>query len=75
MKPYVDWKRTIGRKTTIVTTNVTGTSAESIKNYIANYYNNPNNNSTKFQSRKNEITKVHDFWCGIFVLIYLQGFW
>jgi len=44
MKPYVDWKRTIGRKTTMVSTITTGTTATAIKTYISNYYNNPNNN-------------------------------
>jgi hypothetical protein len=44
MKPYVDWKRTIGRKTTLVSTATTGTTAASIKTYISNYYNNPANN-------------------------------
>ena len=44
MKPYVDWKRTIGRKTTMVSTATTGTTATAIKTYILNYYNNPNNN-------------------------------
>jgi hypothetical protein len=44
MKPYIDWKRTIGRKTTIVSTATTGTTNVGIKNYIRNYYNNPNHN-------------------------------
>ena len=44
MKPYVDWKRTIGRITTIVPTSTTGTTATQIKTYIQNYYNNPANN-------------------------------
>jgi len=44
MKPYIDWKRTIGRKVTIVPTSTTGTTASAIKTYIANYYNNPANN-------------------------------
>jgi len=44
MKPYVDWKRTIGRKTTMVSTSVTGATSISIKNYISSFYNNPNNN-------------------------------
>ncbi|MCL2511691.1 MAG: C25 family cysteine peptidase [Bacteroidales bacterium] len=43
MQPYVDWKRTIGRKTTLVTTAVTGTTAAAIKTYITNYYNDPAN--------------------------------
>ncbi|MCL1969694.1 MAG: C25 family cysteine peptidase, partial [Bacteroidetes bacterium] len=44
MKPYVDWKRTIGRKTTLVSTAETGTTGAAIKAYIQNYYNNPANN-------------------------------
>jgi len=44
MQPYVDWKRTIGRKTTIVPTSETGTTAAGIKTYIQDYYNNPDNN-------------------------------
>ena len=44
MKPYIDWKRTIGRKATMVATSVTGTSASALKSYITNYYNNPANN-------------------------------
>ncbi|MDR0206124.1 MAG: C25 family cysteine peptidase [Bacteroidales bacterium] len=44
MKPYVDWKRTMGRKTTLVSTATTGTTATEIKTYLTNYYNNPENN-------------------------------
>ena len=44
MKPYVDWKRTIGRKTTMVPTTETTTTAAGIKTYIQNYYNAPDNN-------------------------------
>jgi len=45
MQPYVDWKRTIGRKTTIVPTSaITPLTAANIKTYIQNYYNNPDNN-------------------------------
>ncbi|MCL2133719.1 MAG: C25 family cysteine peptidase, partial [Bacteroidales bacterium] len=46
MKPYVDWKRTIGRKTTMVSTAVITPSltAANIWTYIHNYYNNPANN-------------------------------
>ncbi|MCL2435665.1 MAG: C25 family cysteine peptidase [Lentimicrobiaceae bacterium] len=44
MKPYVDWKRTIGRKTTMVSTTETSTTASGIKSYILNYYNAPENN-------------------------------
>ena len=44
MKPYIDWKRTIGRKTTMVSTAITRTTATAIKTYISDYYNNPYNN-------------------------------
>jgi len=44
MKPYIDWKRTIGRKTTIVSTAQTGTTPAGIKSYIQNFYNAPENN-------------------------------
>ena len=44
MKPYIDWKRTSGRKTTMVSTATTGTTAAQIKSYISNYYNVPENN-------------------------------
>jgi len=44
MKPYIDWKHTIGRKTTMVSTAEIGSTVAAIKTYIANYYNNPNNN-------------------------------
>ncbi|MCL2042255.1 MAG: C25 family cysteine peptidase, partial [Bacteroidales bacterium] len=43
MKPYIDWKRTMGRKTIMVSTATSGTTATAIKTYIANYYNDPNN--------------------------------
>jgi len=46
MQPYVDWKRTIGRKTTMVSTATTGTTVPEIKSYISDYYNDPNNNLT-----------------------------
>jgi len=39
MQPFVDWKRTIGRKTTLVSTAVAGTTSTAIKTYITNYYN------------------------------------
>lgn len=43
MTPFVNWKRTIGRPTTIVGTNTTGTTDSAIKSYIQNQYNtNPN---------------------------------
>ena len=45
MKPFVEWKRTIGRKTTIVpTSEIAPLNAENIKNYISNFYNNPEKN-------------------------------
>ncbi|MCL2246560.1 MAG: C25 family cysteine peptidase [Lentimicrobiaceae bacterium] len=44
MKPYVNWKHTIGRETTIVTTQTTGTTVSDIKNYIKDYYNSPAHN-------------------------------
>jgi len=44
MKPYVDWKRTIGRKTTMISTAETGTTAAGIKTYIKDYYDAPENN-------------------------------
>ena len=44
MRPFVNWKRTIGRKTTIVPKSTAGTTAAAIKTYIANYYNHPDNN-------------------------------
>jgi hypothetical protein len=44
MKPYVNWKRAIGRKTTMVSTATTGTTVTEIKTYISNYYNNAANN-------------------------------
>ncbi len=40
MQPFIDWKRTMGRKTEIVTTAVTGTTPTAIKNYVQTYYNN-----------------------------------
>ena len=44
MQPYVDWKRTIGRKTTIIPRSEAGTTATTIKTYITNFYNNEENN-------------------------------
>ena len=44
MQPYIDWKRTIGRKTNIVSTATTGTTASAIQTYIKNYYNTAGNN-------------------------------
>jgi hypothetical protein len=44
MQPYIDWKRTIGRKTTIFPTSTAGTTAAAIKTFIKNYYDAPENN-------------------------------
>jgi len=44
MQPYIDWKRTIGRKTTIFPTSTAGTTAAAIKSFIKNYYDAPENN-------------------------------
>ena len=44
MKPFVNWKRTIGRETTIVSTFTTGATVPEIKAYITDYYNNPEHN-------------------------------
>ena len=38
MEPFVAWKKQIGRPTTMVGTSATGTTADAIKAYIANYY-------------------------------------
>ena len=38
MQPFVNWKRTIGRKTEMVLKSETGTTASAIKTYIQNYY-------------------------------------
>ena len=38
MVPFVDWKRQIGRPTTMVGTSETGATATAIKAYIENYY-------------------------------------
>lgn len=39
MKPFIDWKRSIGINTEMVTTTETGTTAAAIKTYVENYYN------------------------------------
>ena len=45
MQPYVDWKRTIGRKTTLVNVSAVGAlNSTNIWTYIKNYYDNPANN-------------------------------
>lgn len=38
MAPFVEWKKQIGRPTTMVGTSVTGTNANAIKSYIQTYY-------------------------------------
>ncbi len=43
MKPFVNWKRTIGRKVELVLATTIGATPTSIKNHVLNYYNtNPN---------------------------------
>ncbi len=44
MKPFVNWKRTIGRKTQIVSKTEAGSTSSAIKSYISNYYSNQDNN-------------------------------
>ena len=39
MQPYIDWKRTIGRKTTMVSKTEAGGNAQAIKTFITGYYN------------------------------------
>ncbi len=46
MQPFVNWKNTIGRKTTLVSKTTAGSTNTAIKTYITNYYNNPDNNLT-----------------------------
>jgi cytochrome oxidase Cu insertion factor (SCO1/SenC/PrrC family) len=38
MQPYIDWKRSIGYPTTMVSIDSVGTSSAEIKQYITNYY-------------------------------------
>lgn len=45
MQPFVNWKKQIGRPTTMVGTSTAGTNDTSIKNYIQSQYN-ANNNIT-----------------------------
>ena len=45
MQPFVNWKKQIGRPTTMVGTSTAGTTATAIKAYIQNQYN-ANNNIT-----------------------------
>lgn len=42
LTPFVNWKNRKGIKTTVVTTNITGTTTSAIKNYISTYYGNHN---------------------------------
>ena len=46
MQPFVNWKNTMGRKTTMVSKTTAGSTSSAIKTYITNYYNNPANNLT-----------------------------
>lgn len=43
MEPFVNWKKQIGRPTTMVGTSTAGTSYSAIKNYIETQYNSNNN--------------------------------
>ncbi len=43
MQPFVTWKNSIGRNTTIVSTTVTGTTNDAIKAYITTQYQNNDN--------------------------------
>ena len=43
MQPFVNWKKQIGRPTTMVGTSTTGTTDSAIKTYIQNQYNANNN--------------------------------
>ena len=45
MEPFVNWKKQIGRPTTMVGTSTAGTTSSAIKSYIQNQYN-ANNNIT-----------------------------
>lgn len=40
MQPFVDWKRTIGRKTEIVPLSEAGSNATEVKSFVADYYTN-----------------------------------
>ncbi|MFO8023181.1 MAG: C25 family cysteine peptidase, partial [Perlabentimonas sp.] len=46
MQPFVNWKRTIGRNTTIVPVSEVGSTSAAIKDYIQDYYDDPDNNLT-----------------------------
>ncbi len=39
MKPFVDWKRTTGRKTELLAKSEVGSSASEIKSFVVDYYN------------------------------------
>jgi uncharacterized repeat protein (TIGR02543 family) len=43
MQPFVNWKKQIGRHTTMVGTSTTGTTDSAIKSYIESQYNSNNN--------------------------------
>ena len=43
MQPFVNWKKQIGRPTTMVGTSTTGTTSNAIKSYIQNQYDANNN--------------------------------
>lgn len=43
MEPFVEWKNSIGRTTTMVSTSVTGTTNDAIKGYITTQYQNNDN--------------------------------
>lgn len=46
MQPFVNWKNSMGRKTTLVPNSQVGTTNTAIKNYITSIYNNPERNLT-----------------------------
>jgi hypothetical protein len=46
MQPFVNWKRTIGRKTTIVPKSEAGSTSAAIKSFVVDFYNDPENNLT-----------------------------
>ncbi len=44
MQPYIEWKKMTGRKVEMVSLETAGGNASGIKQYIADYYNNPDHN-------------------------------
>lgn len=46
MQPFVNWKKTIGRNTTLVPKSEVGSTSSAIKDYIQSYYDDPENNLT-----------------------------